>query len=358
MKYLASVLIAVLLSAAVPPLQAQGTAPPYLDAKRGVALIDTGGAQGTGFAVSTSTVVTACHVVRGAASIQIKFWASGVQAAGRQLLCNERHDIAVIGVAVPEGTAILPLAEGAPAQGQPIWVWGYPLGTRIAAEPSLAAGIVSAAGVAEGTFALDVSSAPGSSGGPVLNEQGQVVGVLLGTWNAQQAPTGFKHAASSGTVLALLGGLPPAAATAEMTATTTKPDAGILPGTSVGPVQLGMTPAQVEASLGVPPSTRLSNGWMEWKNRQLWVYFKDGKAFMIDTEDRTLATPAGIRVGSTDTDLIRAYGAPTCSSVRDLRGEAYLGWYYSGLFIFLKGSPRQAFSIRVLDPALAGAVCR
>lgn len=358
MRQLALVLIAVLLAAAVPPLWAQGTPPPYLDARRGVALIDTGGALGTAFAVSPSTVVTACHVIRGAAAIQIRFWASGTQTSGRQLLCSDRHDIAVVATTVPEGTPLLQFADGPAVAGDRVWVWGYPLGTRIATEPSLATGIVSAPGVAEGTIALDVSSGPGSSGGPVLNEEGKVVGVLLGTWNdPRQGPTGFKHAATAATVLALLAGVGPATP-AQTAATAATTEAGIRPGEGIGAVRLGMTPAQVEAALGVPPSRRLDNGWMEWKGRQLWVFFENGKAAMIDTEDASLVTPEGIRVGSTDSDLIRAYGMPACSSVRDLRGQAYLGWYYSGLFVFLKGSPRQVFGIRVIDATVAGRLCR
>lgn len=357
MTRLGAVLIVVLLLNAGLPLHAQTA--PYLDAKRAVGMVDTGATIGTAFAVSPTLVVTACHVIRGAAAIQIHFWAADQRVAGRQVLCNERYDVAVIVTAVPEGTAFLQFAEGKPAQGDRIWVWGYPLGTRIATEPSLAQGIVSATGINEGTFALDVSGGPGNSGGPVLNEEGKVIGILLGTWNAGPQSTGFKHAVLSTTAAALLAGVgSTAVSSTDAAPVSTKLDMGIRPGDGIGPVRLGMTPAEVQAALGVPPSERYPNGWMMWEARHISVFFDNGKAFLIDTDDPSLVTAEGIRVGSTDTDLIKAYGAPACSSVRNFRGQAYLGWYYGGLFVFLNGSPRQVFGIRVLPSASANAVCR
>ena len=152
------------------PLHAQGG--PHLDAKRALARVDTGGAVGTGFAVSPTLVATACHVIKGAAAIQIHFWAAKVRVSGRQAMCNERYDVAFVVAAVPEGTAILEFAESN------------------ALEPSVAAGVVSATETAEGALALDVSAAPGNSGGPVLNAEGKVIGILRGTWTtAGRVPT-------------------------------------------------------------------------------------------------------------------------------------------------------------------------
>ena len=60
--------------------------------------------------------------------------------------------------------------------------------------------------------------------------------------------------------------------------------AGIRPGDGVGPVRLGMSPAEVQAALGGPPSERYSNGWWLWANQKIDVYFYQGRALMIDTE--------------------------------------------------------------------------
>jgi len=338
------------------PLHAQGG--PHLDAKRALARVDTGGAIGTAFAVSPTLVATACHVIKGAAAIQLHFWAAKVRISGRQAMCNERYDVAFIVAAVPEGTAILQFAESKPAQGDQVWVWGYPLGTTIALEPSVAAGVVSATETAEGALALDVSAAPGNSGGPVLNADGKVIGILRGTWNtAGRVPTGFKYAASAETATTLLASLGTPSQAAPATAQLEE-TASIRPGEGIGSVRLGMTPPEVQAAIGLPPTERYPSGWMVWESRKLAVFFDGGKARMIDTEDVAHVTADGVRIGSTDTELIKAYGAPACSAVRRYRGKAYLGWYYGGLFLFLNGSPRQVFAMRVLPNEAAEALCR
>ncbi|HXF82279.1 MAG TPA: serine protease [bacterium] len=356
----ALITIAVLAAGMAPGHAQDARRAPPLEAKRALAMVDTGGAVGTAFAVSATAALTACHVVRGAAAIQLHFWAADRRLPGRLVLCNERHDVALIAVAVPDGTTTLPLSDAHPAPGDRVWVWGYPLATRISPEPSLSQGVVSARGATAGTVALDVSAGPGSSGGPVLNDEGQVVGILLGGWHAGSgAPTGFTHAVLAGVVRSLIAGVePPSGSVPAAASTTSLREIGIRPGEGIGPLRLGMTAAEVRAAIGVPPTRRYESGWVEWEARRLWVYFHNGRAVMIDTDDPSLGTAEGIKVGSTDSDLIKVYGMPACSSVREFRGRAYLGWYYGGLFVFLNGSPRQVFGLRVLPAEAAQAVCR
>lgn len=353
MKTIALVLLCVLVVAGAPAL---GQPAPYLQAKSALVLVETSGGTGSGFAVSAHLVATACHVIKGAAAIQLHFWAGKATAAGRQVLCDERTDVAFIETRLPEGTAILEFAASPPAQGVQIWVWGYPLGTTIALEPSVAAGIVSATETANGFLALSVSGAPGNSGGPVVNAEGQVVGILVGSWIAgAEGSTGFKYAASSAAASALL---PNGAPTLVRSTNPTPETTSVRPGDGIGLVKLGMTPAQAQEAIGLAPTDRYPSGWYSWQTRKLDVYFQDGKALLIDTEDPAVATAEGIHVGSSTTDLIKAYGVPVCSSVRSYREKAYLGWYYEGLFVFLSGTPRQAFAIRVLPNGVASEVCR
>jgi hypothetical protein len=133
--------------------------------------------------------------------------------------------------------------------------------------------------------------------------------------------------------------------------------ATVRPGDGIGPVKLGMTPAEVQAALGGPPSQQYANGWSLWETQKIDVFFYKGKALMIDTEDTALATAEGIRIGSTDVDLIKAYGAPVCSGLNQYRGQAYLAWFYDGVFIFLNGSPRATFMLRVVPNGAGKAVC-
>ncbi len=335
---------------------ALGQTPLPLQAKNALALVETSAGVGSGFAVAPNVVATACHVVKGAAAIQLHFWAAKVKVAARQTLCDEKRDIAFLSTTVPEGTAVLEFMPVKPAQGEQIWVWGYPLGTAIALEPSVSIGIVSATETAEGFIALDVSGAPGNSGGPVVNAQGKVIGIFVASWSAgRQGATGFKYAAPATVALSLLT---TGVATAPGTPRTQPSAATVRPGEAVGAVKLGMTPAQAQEAIGLPPTERFPSGWYNWATRKLWVLFENGRAYLIDTEDPADSTPEGIRVGSTDIDLIKAYGPPVCSSVRDYRGKAYLGWYYEGLFLFLDKTPRQVFAIRVLPGGLAADLCK
>lgn len=348
---LVSIMIACLALTGIP---AFGQTPPYLNAKLALTLVETSAGTGSGFAVAPNLVATACHVVKGAAAIRVHFWAARIQVPARAAMCNEKYDVAFIAVSVPDGTKFLPFAEGAPQQGMRIWVWGYPLGTAIALEPSVAAGTISATETAGGFLAIDVSGAPGNSGSPVVNEAGEVVGILVGSWIAgEQGSTGFKYAAAGTAAARLLSELPP---TAAEEAGAQPAGTSVLPGEGIGAVRLGMTPAGVQEAIGLPPSRRV-RGWYDWDTRRLSVLFDDGKAVVIYTQDPAAVTAEGIRLGSTDVDLIKAYGGPACSSLFSASGRATLAWVYHGLLVFISGSPRQIGGIAVVPGGFANAVC-
>ncbi len=357
MRAIALVLVTILMIglAGVP---AFSQSPPHLQAKQALALVETSAGTGSGFAVGPNLVATACHVIKGATAIRVHFWATKMQANGRQVLCNEQYDIAFIATAVPDGTSVLQFIAAKPAQGEQVWVWGYPLGTTIALEPSVAIGIVSATETAGGFIALDISGAPGNSGGPVVNADGKVIGILVGAWNAgAQGSTGFKYAASGTTAGPLMADLG-SQATAQQNGEARPAEMSIRPGEGVGLVRLGMTPAQVQEAVGLAASARNPNGWYEWETRKLSVYFDQGKAIIIYTEDAALATAEGVRLGSTDVDLVKTYGTPVCSSLFSYGGRAHLAWVYRGMFAFLTGAPRRIEAVAVFPAAAADAICR
>ncbi len=262
MKTVQAVSLAVVLLVALVGAPAFAQTPSHLQAKNGLALIETPGGTGSGFAVSPTLVATACHVIKGAAAIQIHFWAAKARTSGRTVLCDEKYDIGFVLTAVPSGTAILEFAPAKPAQGDPIWVWGYPLGTSIALEPSVSRGGVSATETAQGFIALDVTGAPGNSGGPVVNEDGRVIGILVGSWMVgNQGQTGFKYAAPGTVAAGLMADAPAAPAQATVTTGTRASDASIRPGEGIGGVKIGMTVAQAQEAIGLPPTTRNGSGW-------------------------------------------------------------------------------------------------
>jgi len=328
---------------------------PHLQAKNAMVLVETSDGTGSGFAVSRTLVATNCHVIKGASTIQVHFWAARVRLAGRQAVCDTQRDVAYVSVAVPEAVETLEFTTDRPTQGQQIWVWGFPLGTTIASEPSLSQGIVSATESQPGFIVLDAAGAPGSSGGPVVGSDGKVVAIFTGQWIAgRQGPTGFKAAVTAATaaeVLRTVGNVSPPQALPQTR------DASVRPGEGIGTLKIGMSAAQVESTLGLAPSSR-TDSCSFWPTRKLALCFEQGKVFLILTQDPADTAPEGIRVGASDVDLITAFGRPKCSRVSSFNGKAILTWFYDGLSFWLEGDPRRVSGILVLTPGAATTVCR
>ena len=133
---------------------------------------------GTGFIVNDAgLVVTNKHVIRGANSINLR------------LVNGDRFNASVVG-----GHATLDLAYlliGSDAEFEPIAVGdsdavrvgelviiiGFPIASELGAEPTVSQGIVSAK--RNGLIQTDAPVNPGNSGGPMLDQFGNVVGVVV-----------------------------------------------------------------------------------------------------------------------------------------------------------------------------------
>jgi hypothetical protein len=143
-------------------------------------------ASGTGFFVAPiGMVVTAAHVLEGAAGCSIEL------SDGQALRCSVAasdtgKDVAMLMVS---GTAPAMLRWGsseAARDGDDITVVSNPLGQL---PGTLSKGIISASRVVQGTKLLQISApiSHGSSGAPLLNMQGQVIGVIRSTIERGQA---------------------------------------------------------------------------------------------------------------------------------------------------------------------------
>ena len=160
----------------------------------GVVMIKVGGGVGTGsgFIISGGYIVTNNHVVTldgeaQGASLQIDL-SNGNTVTGQLVGSDPYSDIAVIRAAGLSGLPALPLGNSAGvAVGDPVIAIGSPLGLQ----DTVTSGIVSAlqrpvepggAGSASpeaffDAIQTDAAINPGSSGGPLVNTQGQVIGV-------------------------------------------------------------------------------------------------------------------------------------------------------------------------------------
>jgi S1-C subfamily serine protease len=151
--------------------------------------------QGSGFVYAAQgDIVTNAHVVHGAAQIEVTFSDGQVEAAtlvGEDL----NADLAVVHVAnLPDGVSPLELGDMSTlAVGQTVLAIGNPFGLQ----GTLTRGIISALGrtiPALTIFSIpqaiqtDAAINPGNSGGPLLNLDGQVIGV-----NAQIETSGTSN---------------------------------------------------------------------------------------------------------------------------------------------------------------------
>ena len=164
-------------------------------------------AQGSGWVYDTDGhIVTNDHVVDGAQSISVRFW-NGKSYSARVVGTDQSTDLAVIKVDAPS-SVLHPLQVGdssALQVGDGVVAIGSPFGL----EETVTSGIVSAlhrAITAPNNFTIndsiqtDAAINHGNSGGPLLNAQGQVIGVNAQIKSDSGGNEGVGFASPSNTV--------------------------------------------------------------------------------------------------------------------------------------------------------------
>ena len=173
---------------ATPTPAATATPLPVTDLYRqvvpSVVLITTSkGSLGSGVIVTdTGTVLTANHVVSGGGGISILF-ADGTKTAATVAAANPKIDIAaLVPKKLPE-VVVPAILGGGVAVGSDVVAIGNPLGLRDSTTTGVVSGLnrttETKVGALSGLIQFDAAVNPGSSGGPLLNTQGLVVGVVV-----------------------------------------------------------------------------------------------------------------------------------------------------------------------------------
>jgi S1-C subfamily serine protease len=174
--------------------------------------------QGLGSGVLISDqgeILTALHVVDGAAAIQVTF-ADGTQSSAQIASTQPENDIAVLQPdQLPE--IVVPAVMGNPNAVQ-VGDEAYAVGNPFGLYGSLSAGVISgfdrafqtegADQAIEGLIQIDTAVNPGNSGGPLLNRNGQVIGIVVGVLNPTEEEffVGIGFAVPSTTAAGAAGG--------------------------------------------------------------------------------------------------------------------------------------------------------
>lgn len=160
-------------------------------AKPGIEDEAEGHGLGTGVVINEEgAVLTSLHVISDATDIQLIF-ADGTEAEGGVMATEPENDIAVLlPNRLPE--VLVPAVLGNPSAmhiGDDAYVVGHPLGLY----GSMSSGVISGFDRTfkppnsdqrlRGLIQIDAAVNPGNSGGPLLNRDGQVVGIVAGLVN-------------------------------------------------------------------------------------------------------------------------------------------------------------------------------
>jgi S1-C subfamily serine protease len=139
---------------------------------------------GTCFAVRDDGVVlTARHVIRDAAAVMVTL-ANGETLAATPEASSEALDLAVLRVAAPTPNYLRLAETGATRTGSRVFTLGYPAPDILGPEAKYSDGAISSMSGPGGEVALlqiSVPVQPGNSGGPVVDFEGRVVGVVTST---------------------------------------------------------------------------------------------------------------------------------------------------------------------------------
>lgn len=143
--------------------------------------------EGTGWPVSGGFIVTNHHVVAGAQEIWIRM-ANGTKMWAGVAADDPNNDLVLLKVENPNALPpALPLASSPAAVGEPVFALGYPQPDIMGNGIKLTDGVINAlAGPNDDPrlYQTNTEIQSGNSGSPLLDMQGQVVGVMEGSLDA------------------------------------------------------------------------------------------------------------------------------------------------------------------------------
>jgi S1-C subfamily serine protease len=148
------------------------------DIQTSVATIFAGDSMGSGFVVSDDGyLLSDQHVVGDSRYVRIKF-STGIEVNGEVVSINRTRDVALIKCG-QQGLKSLPIERALPKTGEEVYAIGTPLKENL--DQTVTKGIVSGFRNLDGINYIqsDVAINPGNSGGPLIDRNGNVIGIAV-----------------------------------------------------------------------------------------------------------------------------------------------------------------------------------
>lgn len=173
------------------------------------------GALGTGVvAADNGTILTANHVISDGSAIRLIF-ADGTKASAKVLASDPKTDVAELAPSALPQPLVPATIGGSAGVGSRVVAIGNPVGLTYSVSSGEISGLNRTARTDVGTFSgliqFDASVNPGSSGGPLLDANGDVIGIVDAIENPAHADAfaGIAFAVPIGTALGTGGGKTP-----------------------------------------------------------------------------------------------------------------------------------------------------
>ena len=137
-------------------------------------------ASGTGFFVSEEGhLITNHHVIEGCGDVKVHL--KGQTFVSTKIADDIRNDLAILKIA-QKPVHVFPLSTSSPFPLQDVIVAGFPFGERVSSSLKFTQGIISSvSGIGNDYSQIQIDAAlqPGNSGGPIIDEFGNVVAVAV-----------------------------------------------------------------------------------------------------------------------------------------------------------------------------------
>ncbi len=158
-------------------------------------------ASGTGFYVSkTGHIISNHHVIDGCDNVKLTF--KGNETTANVLASDKMNDLAILKANV-NPSKVYPVATTDASLLEDIIIAGYPLGKKVSAAIKTSKGSITAlAGYGDNysEFQTDAALNQGNSGGPIMNQKGNVVGVAVANYGKQAGVESFNFGIKSSTL--------------------------------------------------------------------------------------------------------------------------------------------------------------